>query len=167
MREKIFKINDYVVCFVKNAFGEARKNKDYAKIIELKKIGDNYIVDLQLLSLDEKTSCPLNQIRDIETSKFHLLNLGFEEKKLTKGALNYRKNDLVITHYLFGYWLGDIENIDDNEMKKYIIDDKWNVAKFFKNFPTLYNVNDLFNVIESNENCIIDREKIITSIPLI
>ncbi len=166
MKER-FKINDYVVYDGDGtALEPKRRNKDYAKIIERKKIGDIDYVGLQLFSLKEKISCPLSQIRDIETTRLHLINLGFEEKKLTKGAFSYRKNELVITHCLFGYWQGDIENIGDNEIKKYIINNEWNVANFFTDFPNLNNVNDLFDIIEMNEKVIIDREKIINSIPI-
>lgn len=181
MREK-FKINDYVVYLGDGTTLEPRRrNKDYAKIIDLKKIGNIEYVGLQLSSLNEKISCPLNQINNIETSKTHLLNLGFKEENSSDKIVCYIKNNIFISklglripvsiynnnYFIAGFCLADFRIISNNKLEKYIIDDKIDVAKFFAEFQSLYNINVLFDVLEIKEDLIIDREKIINTIPIL
>lgn len=178
MKER-FKINDYVVYDGDvTALEPKRRNKDYAKIIERKKIGDIDYVGLQLISLKEQISCPLSEITHIETTKLHLINLGFKEEKSTDKLVYYVKNNMFISKlsliiplskynnnfFITGFCLADFRAITNDELEKYKNGSQIDMPKFYNDFPNLNNVNDLFDIIEMKENIIINREKIINPI---
>lgn len=160
-----FKINDFVIYNGNGTTLEPRRrNKDYAKIIDIKKIGGIIYFGLQLYSLDEKISCLFDQINDIKTSITYLELLGLKENKLPEGIITYSINNFFITNYLFGYCLGKIENI--KVLEKYKINGNFSQDKFNGDFLNLNNVNDLFDIYEEKANLTVSRMEIISTLKL-
>lgn len=177
MRKTEFKINDYVLYTGDGTANEpARKNKDYAKILDLIIIENIEYVCLQLLSIDKKISCPKHHIRVIETSQQHLINLGFEEVNSISKRVCYIKNNIYISKlglsipgsdiyfFISGFCLADFRSITNVELNKYLTNNKVDAIKFFKDFPKMNNINDIFDIDKVEET---DREKIINSISLL
>lgn len=181
MRER-FKVNDYVIYDGDKRVSElCKRNKDYARIIDIKIDNGKYWFNLELVSIDEKIFCPLRLLTEIETNKIHLINLGFSQEVFSKNSFYYKKNNIIISELncilptsnfyeeslLSGFCLADFRSITCQDIEKYCINGKFDQDRFKIDFPSLVFVNDLFDVLEGMEKISIDRKKIISSIKLV
>jgi hypothetical protein len=103
--------------------------------------------------------CDYERLRSVETKDMHLLASGFEPD-LVNERKRYLRGNLIISgglislygigqHILTGYCVADFTagiNLDN-----YIQKEVFNIAEFYTDFPSVNNINELFNVLRKRD----------------
>lgn len=178
MRKSLYEVGDYVIYGGDySTLDVTRREKDFAKILTIKKFDYYWFVGLELFNSKDKISCVIDRIRPINTSENHLIEIGFEEKIDNAGKKAYVMNDIVISSIIFqiiheysksvfisGFCITDFRNEEMIDFEKYQEDDFINMQKFYSDFKNANNLNDILYYLESEKGIAIDKEKIISLI---
>tara|TARA_B100000378_G_C18019196_1_gene403551 strand:- start:186 stop:710 length:525 start_codon:yes stop_codon:yes gene_type:complete len=172
MREDIYSVNDYVKYIGDySTLDPIRRNESYAQIIMLKKYEQYWLVGLRLLESNEKISCIIDKIRPIETEEKHLKILGFKIDK-EKFQKYYFKNGITISSiglktlnkysnsiFYSGLCIADFSDKEMKYFEKFYNGDEIDIKKFFNEYPSVNNINNLF--LEIGKKWKINEEEII------
>lgn len=171
MREP-YKNGDFVKYVGNLNMEPTRSNENTARIIKLNKHENYWLVDLEFISTGEKISCVVDVIRPILTEDIHLQKLGFEAVIDENRYKYYIKNGTILSSINIGIFpvqfmfrsslcFGDLRNLSQEEMQKYVVNGEIDANLFNNDYPSLYNVNDLFEILES-KGFVFDSKEIIS-----
>ncbi|WP_158977371.1 hypothetical protein [Cellulophaga sp. L1A9] len=178
MRKSLYEVGDYVKYGGDySTLDETRREKGFAKILNIKKFDYYWLVGLELVKSKDKISCVIDRIRPIDTSEKCLKEIGFEGEIDNAGKKAYVMNDIIISSmcinilhkysksvFISGFCIADFRNNEMIDFEKYKEDDFINAQKFYSDFKNVNNLNDLLNYLESEKGIDIDKEKIISLI---
>jgi hypothetical protein len=139
-----------------------RRNEDFAKIFKIDKTESYWIVTLDLITSSTRIMCILSSIRPISTEEIHLIKLGFNEVSLDNGKKYFERDGVMLTSiaitfnqinftFISGLCIGDLQNLSHIDIEKFLVDDKFNVEKFYSIYPSVQNINQLFAEIASKK----------------
>lgn len=167
----IYKKGDYVK-YVGNGATTISlfREEDYAKIVDIFKHNEYWAVTLDLLKSKEKISCLVDVIRPIETNANHLKKLNFKEIKFDSSKY-YQLEDIIISsvgiqthhnsYFISGLCIGNTSIISPLDLAKFVIDGEFNIKSFFEIYPSVNNINQLFDYLKRFDNLIIDELEIL------
>lgn len=165
MERDVYKIGDYVKYI---GYEMSGINCETARIIQLKKQEDYWWVDVELLASNEKFCTDVSKLRILPLEEKHLLSLGFQKYPNEDYFRCYKLNNIYISSISiqldqinysfisgFCYVTSDLFNkIDVNNL---IENGEFNIQNFNELYPSLYNLNDLIEILISR-NMITTKE---------
>jgi hypothetical protein len=174
-REYNFTVNDYVFYLGDSSTSsEPLHSPDVGKIIAFRDFFEKERINLHLLNKNEDIWCDYDKIRSILTTKKLLQLIGFEEIAAKQNKKIYKFHNLVVSDcainfinkqlILLGFCAADF-TLGFKNLDKYVSDGKFDLEKFYNDFQSLQNANDLFNYLREH-TLTIDAEKILTRINL-
>lgn len=178
MRKQLYQIGDYVKYGGDySTLNETKREKGFAKILNIKKFNHYWSVHIELIESKNKVYCIIDKIKPIDLSEKHLKEIGFNKEIDNKGNHAFVMNDVVISSLVYniiheysksvfvsGFCVTDFRNNESINFEKYKEDNFINVEKFYSDFKSVNNVNDLINYLEFEKGIDINKEKIISLI---
>lgn len=173
----MYKTNDYVKykgdCSTTDSI---RRNEDVAKILFVRKNHPHYWVGLELLTSKENISCSIDKITTIETNLDHLTAIGFQIDDADSNNKLFVLGDVIISSigldyitkenmgiiFISGFCIGNLLTLNESNHTAYIEGDIFNVKKFYDDFPSVNNINDLFEFLKEKAKIDINIEEIIS-----
>lgn len=162
METDFYNVNDYVKYVGDySTLDPIKRNADFAKILEIQKYDDVWMVIIELLKTKEKVLIDISFIRPLLLEERHLINLGFNKLPNNEDPEYFSKRGIYISSivitlnnfiYISGFSLVNENIFRDFDIRNYI--DKENVfqaKKFRKDFPPLDNLNKLIKLLKSQE----------------
>lgn len=139
-----------------------RRNEDFAQVISFLQDENYSMVTLHLVTLNQKLMCSTNLIRTIDTEEKHILRLGFKEVNFSDGKRYFERDGVIISsviiqfpsiRYFFvsGLCIGDLRNLSQEEIESYLTEGEFDPKKFFSVYPSVHNLNRLFDEIKSKK----------------
>lgn len=131
-------------------------------------------VRMLITLLDEKKQVRVDyhNLQELKVEDKHLHELGFKLNQnkshleldgIVLSSKNFTTGKFVMEqgskNYISGWCIGDLNAIDGIRLKKYIVDGEFELKELYKDFPSVYNLNRLFDELERNHQKV-DREKI-------
>jgi hypothetical protein len=168
MRKSNYVLGDYVKYEGNlSTLAEILRRPDFGRIDKIEVQHGIERIYLYLLGSKQHIWCDFQDIRVLWTEPEHLRNLGFITIDIN-GRKKYENLAVTIsgciigrgkTAYLFNYCVGDF-SAGNLPVERYFDGDNFLYEKFFKEFPDVQNLNDLFTFLKSTGRQI-DEEAII------
>ena len=127
---------------------------------------------ITLLKENKQVWVDFGNVQELKAEEKHLLEIGF---KISPNKLCYELGGTILTSksymtetfpmeigrktYITGLCFGNLNNIEDEQLRKYNVNGEFELKELYKDFPSVYNLNRLFDELEKR-NQLIDREKV-------
>jgi len=158
MRSNVYVVGDYVSYLGDlTTLSEALRNPDIGRIDALEQNGERERIYLYLLTKAQHIWCDYENLRPIETSDAHLQKLGFQIITKDGRTIKYQGGPITLSrlsyfvpseyYFMSGLCVGDFSKV--TEYKKYLKDARVEAELLFSDFPSVENINDLFQFLRS------------------
>lgn len=136
------------------------RNEAIGQIVEFKELFGRERVFLSLIEGKQEIWCDYDKLRPISTTILHLEKAGFKTEELgNEKVKRFVLGPIIISGVLYrtadhkyvfssGFCLGDLTHPKAINWKKYRTNGDFDVQLFYGDFPSLNNINSLFEILD-------------------